>query len=91
LKEKSKYDRMVLGLLDRLQRIFPLAAKLDEEIVQEETDILENTILRMLEVMQKVSIFSCEYVKREYFGSFCTSNADDRGENRGRTSPPAGD
>jgi hypothetical protein len=70
LKEKSKYDRMVLGLLDRLQRIFPLAAKLDEEIVQEETDILENTLQRMFEVMQQVSKFSCEYVKREYFGRF---------------------
>jgi hypothetical protein len=85
---------MVLGLLDRLQRIFPLVAKLDEEIVQEETDILKDTILRMFEVMQQVSKFSCEYVKREYFGRpsyFCTGDADDRGENRGWASPPAGD
>jgi hypothetical protein len=59
---------MVSGLLDQLQRIFPLAAKLDEEIVQEETEILKNTIPRMFEVIQQVSKCSCEYVKREYFG-----------------------
>jgi hypothetical protein len=64
LKEQNKYDQMPPVLLDRLQRILPLAAKLEEEIVWEETDILENTIPRMFEVMERVARFLCDYVKR---------------------------
>jgi hypothetical protein len=68
LKEQNKYDQMPSGLLDRLHRIFPLAAKLEEEFVWEEADMLEKTIPRMFEVMQRVATFSCEYVKRGRFG-----------------------
>ena len=56
-------------LLDRLQRILFFADKVADEIVYEETDILEKTIPRMFEVMQKVANFSCDYVKRGRFGA----------------------
>ena len=59
---------MPLILLDRLQRTFPLANKVADEIVCEETYILEKTIPRMLEVMQMVAKFACDYVKRGRFG-----------------------
>jgi hypothetical protein len=72
LKEQNKYDQMPSGLLDRLQRILPLAAKLEEEIVWEETDILEKTIPRMFEVMQRIAKLSCDYVQRGRLLSFCT-------------------
>ncbi len=39
-----------------------------DEIVCEETEILEKTIPRMFEVMGKVAKFSCDYVKRGCFG-----------------------
>jgi hypothetical protein len=95
LKEQNKYDQMPSGLLDRLQRIFPLAAKLEEEIVREETGILETTIPRMFEVMQRVAKFSCEYVKRGRFGRpspfLDLVNADGRRENGGRVDPLADD
>ena len=59
---------MPQDLLDRLQRMFPLADKVADEIVCEETDILEKTIPRMFEVMQTVAKFACDYVKRGRFG-----------------------
>ena len=59
---------MPVGILDRLQRILVFADKVADEIVCEETDILEKTIPRMLRVMETVSKYSCGYVKRGRFG-----------------------
>ena len=53
--------------MDRLQRILVFADKVANDIVGEETEILEKTITEMFEVMQKVANFSCEYVKRGRF------------------------
>jgi hypothetical protein len=64
LKEQNKDDQMPSGLLNRLQRILPLANKIADEMICEETDILEKTIPRMLEVMERVARFLCDYVKR---------------------------
>ena len=55
-------------ILDRLQRILVFADKVANDIVGEETEILEKTIPKMFEVMQKVANFSCDYVKRGRFG-----------------------
>ena len=41
MKEQNKYDQMPASLLDRLQRILPLADKVGDEIVSKETEILE--------------------------------------------------
>jgi len=60
---------MPLELLDRLQRILFFADKVADEIVYEETEILEKTIPRMFGVMQKVAKYSCDYVKRGRFGT----------------------
>ena len=60
---------MPATLLDRLNRILFFADKVADEIVYEETDILEKTIPRMFEVMQKVATYSCDYVKRGCFGA----------------------
>jgi hypothetical protein len=68
LKEQNKYNQVLSGLFDRLQRILPLANKVADDIVCEETEILEKTIPRMFEVMQTVANFSCDYVKRGRFG-----------------------
>jgi len=54
--------------LDRLQRISFFANKVADEIVYEETEILEKTIPRMFGVMQKVAEYSCDYVRRGRFG-----------------------
>ena len=40
-KEQNKYDQIPLGLFDRLQRIIPLAETVADEIVCDETDVLE--------------------------------------------------
>ena len=59
---------MPWDLLDRLQRILFFADKVVDKIVCEETEILEKTIPRMFETMQRVADFSCDYVKRGRFG-----------------------
>jgi len=64
LKEQNTYDQIPLSLFDQLKRIMPLADKVAEEIVCDETDILEEIIPRMFKVMQRVAEYSCEYVRR---------------------------
>ena len=59
---------MPVGILDRLQRVLLFADKVADEIVGEETDVLEKTIPRMFKVMEAVSRYSCDYVKRGRFG-----------------------
>jgi hypothetical protein len=55
-------------LLERLQRILFFADKVADEIIYEETEILDKTIPRMFKVMQEVAKRSCDYVKRGRFG-----------------------
>jgi len=88
LKEQNKYNQMPSDLMDRLQRILFFADKVADEIVYEETEILEKTIPRMFKVMEKVAKCSCDYVKRGRFGGQLAvilnfTNADDRSQ-RGR-------
>ena len=64
MKEQNKYDQMPSGLCDQVQRILPLAKKVADEIVSDETEILKELIPRMFEVMHKVAKLSCDYVKR---------------------------
>jgi len=59
---------MPARLLDRLQRILSFVDKVADEIIYEETEILEKTIPRMFEVMQTVAEYSCDYVRRGRFG-----------------------
>src|SRR5258706_790705 len=54
---------MPSGLCDWVQRILPLAKKVAEEIVSDETEILKELIPRMFEVMRRVAKLSCDYVK----------------------------
>ncbi len=67
MKEQNKDDQMPSSLLDQLQRILPLVDKDPEEIVVEETEILDTIVPRMFEVIQKIAKFLCDYVKRGYF------------------------
>src|SRR5258707_14133615 len=86
---------MPSDLLDRLQRILIFADKVADEIVYEETEILEKTIPRMFKVMEKVAKCSCDYVKRGRFGRQSAflhlANADDRRKDVERTRPPGED
>ena len=86
---------MPSDLLDRLKRILIFADKVADEIVYEETDMLEKTIPRMFKVMQKVANCSCDYVKRGRFGrqsAFLNfAIADDRREDDEWPRPPGED
>ena len=63
MKEQNKYDQMLFGLSDRLQRIMLFADKVAAEIICEETDLLEKIIPQTFEVMNRVAKFSCDYVR----------------------------
>jgi len=67
LKEQNKYDQMLLTLLDTLKHVSPLAERVTDEIVTEETEILGEIMPRMFKVMQEIAKFLCEYVKRARF------------------------
>jgi len=83
---------MPLDLLDRLRRILFFADKVADEIVYEETEILEKTIPRMFKVMENVAKGSCDYVKRGRFGGQSAflnfAYADDRREDVDWARPP---
>ena len=68
LKEQNKYDQIPLSVFDRLQRVEPLVKRAADEIVCEETDILEKILPQMFKVMQRVAEYSCDYVKRGRLG-----------------------
>ena len=63
MKEQNEYDQMPASLLDRLQRILPLADKVADEIVSEHTVILDKIMPLMFGAMQKIAKFLCDYVK----------------------------
>ena len=67
MKEQNKYDQIPSALLDRLKHVSPLAEKVADEIVSEETEILGEIMPRMFKVMQVIANFLCEYVKRGRF------------------------
>ena len=66
MKEQNKYDKMPSTILNRMQRIFPLADKVAGEIVSE-TDLLYTVMPRMFQAMQRIAKFLFEYLKRESF------------------------
>ena len=68
LKDQNKYDQIPLSVFDRLRRVLPLADKVMDDIVCEETDTLEEIILRMFRVMHRVAEYSCDYVRRGRLG-----------------------
>ena len=63
MKEQSRIDGIPLGLLERLKRILPFADIVVEEIVCEETNLLEEIIPRMFEAMHMAAKVSCDYIK----------------------------
>jgi hypothetical protein len=85
---------MPSDLLDRLKRILVFADKVAEDIVGEETEILEKTIPEMFQVMQKVANFSCDYVKRGRFGMrspFLDSSSTNESRENAEWADPSGE
>jgi len=62
LKVHSEYDQTPSGLLDRLKRILSFANIVADKIVCEETDLLEDIIPRMYEMMHRFAKVSYDYI-----------------------------
>ena len=69
MKEQNTYDQVLSGLCDRVQRILPLAKKVSDEIVSEETETLKELISRIFGAIHKVAKSLCDYVKRGMWSS----------------------
>ena len=72
---------MPSALLDRLGHILLLGKKVADDVVCEETEILEKVIQRMFEVMREVAEFSCKYVKGTGGHVLYLMSTDDHSEN----------
>ena len=68
LKEQNKYDQIPLSLFDQLKRVEPLVKRAADEMVCEETDILEEILPRMFKVMQRVVEYACDYTRHGRLG-----------------------
>ena len=66
LREQNKYDQIPLSLFDQLQRALPLADSVADEIICEETNMLDEIIPQMFKVMKIVAEYSCDYVRRAH-------------------------
>ena len=62
MKGQNNYDSILPGIFERLQRILRLAQKVADELICDETDILE-IIPRMFKVIRNVAEFSCDYIR----------------------------
>ena len=82
---------MPSALLDRLQRVLPLGKKVADDIVCEETELLEKVIQRMFEVMRKVAEFSCNYIKGITSAVLDMTSTDEHSENCWWEGPPRED
>ena len=72
---------MPLALLDRLQRLLLLGKKVADDVVCEETELLEKVIQRMFEVMRKVAEFSRNYIKGSRQSALYLASTDYHSEN----------
>ena len=68
LRDHNKYDQIPLSLFDQLQSVLPLADVVADQIVCEETNMLDEIIPQMFKVMEIVAEYSCDYVKRAHVG-----------------------
>jgi len=97
LKVQNEYDQIPSGLLDRLKRILPFANIVADKIVEdkivcEETDLLEEIIPRMYEVIHRVAKFSYEYVTHGRSSSVTlVASTNNCSENGGRVGLPGAD
>ena len=61
--EQCKYDQVLSGLLDRLQRILSFANKSANQVICEDMKLLEDIMPRTFKVMEMVAKLSCDYVR----------------------------
>ena len=68
LREQNRYTHIPLSLFEQLQRVLPLADSVADEIVCEETEILDEIIPQLFNVMHRAAEYSCDYVRRGQLG-----------------------
>jgi hypothetical protein len=64
LKEQRKYDDMVSALTDGLARVLPFATLALEEVVCDETELLDRAVRRMCILIADAANFICAYTKQ---------------------------
>jgi hypothetical protein len=69
LKEQKKYDDMVSALADGIARILPFATLALEEVVCDETELLDRAIRKMCTLIADAANFICAYAKQHPGGT----------------------
>jgi hypothetical protein len=64
LKEQQKYDDMVSDLTDQIERLLPFAKQALEELVYDDTELLEGAVRRLCNLVMEAAEFICDYVKK---------------------------
>jgi hypothetical protein len=72
LKEQKKYDGMVSELAECIARILPFATLSLEDIVCDETELLDRAVRKMCTLVADTANFICNYAKQNPGG---TSNS----------------
>jgi hypothetical protein len=69
LKEQKKYDGMVSELAEWISRILPFATLSLEEIVCDETELLDRAVRKMCTLVADMANFICDYAKQNPAGT----------------------
>jgi hypothetical protein len=64
LKEQKKRDEAVSDLVDSISRILPFADLVLEDIICEETELLERVVKSLCALIRDTANFICEYAKQ---------------------------
>jgi hypothetical protein len=64
LKEQKKRDEAVSDLADGVGRILPFAELVLEDIICEETELLEKVVTNLCVLISDTASFICEYAKQ---------------------------
>ncbi|PVF92871.1 WD40 repeat-like protein [Serendipita vermifera] len=62
LKEQQKYDSMVSGLAEQIERILPFSKQAFEEIPYEDTELLQGALGKLNNLIMDTAEFICNYV-----------------------------
>jgi hypothetical protein len=69
LKEQKKRDEAVSDLADSVSQILPFAELVIEDIICEETELLERAVGKLCALIRDTAGFICEYAKQSLAGT----------------------
>ena len=69
MKEQKKQDETVSDLADCIGRILPFSTLILDEIICEETEMLERVVRKMFALITDAASFICDYARQSPTGA----------------------